>query len=283
MYNASAQPVQEHYTFPGTANGGSPDRADKNNTPYKVLKGKVERKDYHTYIEAPFTLPDGVQRLRVEFSYNGKEQRTTIDIGLVDPVRFRGWSGGARNGFTISPDDATPGYLAGPLLPGEWKLLLGVPNIREGVVSEYEARIYIETQTGVTEFYDKPIFAAAGWYRGDLHMHSGNSDGKCASQTGNKVPCPVYRVVETAVNKGLDFIALTDHNATSQAEALRELQPAFDKILLVPGREITTFYGHAGIFGPTGFVDFRMTNPSYAAAQNWMSAVNNSGGIISIN
>lgn len=50
------------------------------------------------------------------------------------------------------------------------------------------------------------------------------------------------------------------------------LQPAFDKILLVPGREITTFYGHANVFGLTDFIDFRMTSPSYEAAGNWMSA-----------
>ena len=259
------------------------DGANAQETPYKILEGKVERKDYHSYIEKPFTLPDGVKRLRVEFSYNGKEQRTTIDIGLMDPARFRGWSGGARNVFTISAEDATPGYLPGPLPGGEWKLLLGIPNIRAGVVSEYEARIYIETKTKVTEFSDKPICAKAGWYRGDLHMHSGNSDGKCASQSGIQVPCPVYRIVETATDKGLDFIAVTDHNTTSQANALRELQQAFDKILLVPGREITTFYGHANIFGLTDFIDFRTTDASYAAAKHWMSAVNNSGGIISIN
>ena len=251
--------------------------------PYKTLKGNVERKDYHTYIEQPFTLPDGVKRLRVEFSYKGKDQRTTIDLGLIDPVRFRGWSGGARNAFTISTGDATPGYLPGPLPGGKWTLLLGIPNIREGVVSEYEARIYIETLDRVTEFSDKPIHTEAGWYRGDLHMHSGHSDGKCASQSGNNVGCPVYRMVETAVSKGLDFISVTDHNTISQADALRELQPAFDKILLVPGREITTFYGHANVFGLTDFIDFRMTDSSYAAARGWMSAVNNSRGIISIN
>jgi hypothetical protein len=257
--------------------------AQAQDTAYITLKGKVERKNYHTYIERSFTLPDGVKRLRIEFSYNGKEQRTTIDIGLMDPARFRGWSGGARNAFTISVEDATPGYLPGPLPAGQWTLLLGIPNIREGVVSQYEARIYIETKTGITEFSDKPIRSEAGWYRGDLHMHSGNSDAKCPSQLGNEVPCPVYRIVETATDKGLDYIAVTDHNATSQADALRELQPAFNKILLVPGREITTFYGHANIFGLTDFIDFRMTNASYAAAKNWMSAVNNSGGIISIN
>ncbi|MHA4809061.1 CehA/McbA family metallohydrolase [Flavitalea flava] len=278
MDNAYAQDANAQ-----DAHGQDTQKAITDKIPYKVLKGNVERKDYHSYIERPFVLPVGVNRLKIEFSYNGKDQHTTIDIGLMDPERFRGWSGGARNAFTISTEEATPGYLPGSLPGGEWKLLLGIPNIREGVVSSYEARIYIETKIGITEFSDKPICTETGWYRGDLHMHSGNSDGKCTSQSGKEVPCPVYKIAETATEKGLDFIAVTDHNTTAQADALRELQQAFDKILLVPGQEITTFYGHANIFGLTDFIDFRMTNPSYAAAKNWMSAVNNSGGIISIN
>jgi len=108
----------------------------------------------------------------------------------MDPARFRGWSGGARNVITISAEDATPGYLPGALPGGEWKLLLGIPNIRDGVVSEYEARVYVETKTRIVEFFDKPIRVEAGWYRGDLHMHSGNSDGKCPSQLGTAVGCP---------------------------------------------------------------------------------------------
>ncbi len=36
-----------------------------------------------------------MERLRVEFNYTGREQRTTIDIGIFDPVGFRGWSGSA--------------------------------------------------------------------------------------------------------------------------------------------------------------------------------------------
>src|SRR5579871_447393 len=131
-------------------------QAFRDKIPYKTLKGTVERKDHHTYIERSFTLPDSVKRLRIEFSYSGAAQHTTIDIGLMDPARFWGWSGGARSVLTISAEDATPGYLPGVLPGGEWKLVLGIPNIRGGVVSGYEARIYIETSSGITEFSDKP-------------------------------------------------------------------------------------------------------------------------------
>jgi hypothetical protein len=56
------------------------------------------------------------------------------------------------------------------------------------------------------------------------------------------VPCPVYFTVD----------------ATSQYDAARELQPYFDKLLLIPGREITTFHGHLNFLGTTQFLDFRL-------------------------
>lgn len=259
-------------------------QADERMQLYKTLKGEISRKDYRSYIQIPFDLPEGVKRLTVEFSYNTKEEHTTIDLGLMDTQqRFRGWSGGVRNKFTISEQDATPGYLPGPISSGGWILLLGIPNIRDGITANYETKIFIEKEAGITDFSDKPIRTEAGWYRGDLHIHSGNSDGKCISQSGNQVPCPVYRVIDAAVKKNLDFIALTDHNTIAQSQQLRELQPAFDKILFVPGQEISTFYGHANVFGLIDFIDFRMISPSYTHAKKWMDTVLRTGGIISIN
>jgi len=64
---------------------------------------------------------------------------------------------------------------------------------------------------------------------------------------GQKVPCPLFLTVEAAVARGLDFIAVTDHSTQSHYDAERELQPYFDDILLLPGREITTYRGHANV------------------------------------
>lgn len=61
-----------------------------------VLRGVITRSDYHTYREVPFRVPEGIGRLTVEFSYTGREQRTTIDLGIFDGERFRGWSGGNK-------------------------------------------------------------------------------------------------------------------------------------------------------------------------------------------
>jgi hypothetical protein len=262
---------------------GPPPKGEGAGTPWRVLKGELTRASFEHYTEVPFDLPAGVTRVTIRFSYKGKEQRSVIDLGLRDPQRFRGWSGGTRDHMTLATEDATPGYLPGPLPAGRWNLILGAPNIREGAKAPYEAQIFIERGPTVTEFADAPIVAKPGWYRGDLHMHSGDSDGSCKAQSGARVPCPVYRTVETAAARGLDFIALSDHNTTAHYNALRELQGAFDRMLLVPGREVTTFWGHSNVFGPTDFLDFRMRGPTWDQARKWMDAVHREGGIVSIN
>src|SRR6202000_777052 len=155
-------------------------------------------------------------------------------------------------------------YLPGPIPPGKWKLLLGIPSIREGVGSEFTANIYFARPTEspiVSTFSQTPLRIGSGWYRGDLHMHDAHSDGSCLSQSGRKVPCPLYKTVETAAQRGLHFIAISDHNTISQYNDLRELQPYFDQMLLIPAREITTFEGHANVWGTTQFIDFRLTSP----------------------
>jgi len=227
--------------------------------PNLTLHGTIKGAQNNTYIEAPFAVPAHTRRLTITFHYTGKEEKTTLDLGVEDPHGFRGWSGGNKSSFTIGANDATPSYLPGELVAGEWKLLIGVPNIRPQSTASYDAEIFFEPAgTAKTDaFTDTPLRQGPGWYRGDLHMHTAHSDGHCKSQSGKQVPCPVFLTLDAASKRGLDFIAITDHNTTSHYDAMRELQPYFDQLLLIPGREITTFVGHANIFGITQFVDFR--------------------------
>src|SRR5277367_4386188 len=110
--------------------------------PPLVLHRTVTYADRQTYIELPFEVPEGVTRVSIETSYTERERHTTIDLGLFDGERFRGWSGSNKTSFTVSETDATPSYLPGPVRPGRWKLILGVPSIREDVRSEFTANVY---------------------------------------------------------------------------------------------------------------------------------------------
>lgn len=254
--------------------------------PDVVLKGAISGKDNGGYRDLPFKVPAGVKRVTVSFSHTGAEQKTVIDLGLFDNERFRGWSGGDKTTFTLSATDATPSYLIGPIHSGVWHLILGIPNIRKDAKATYEADITF-TREGAplpeTTFSDAPLASGPNWYRGDLHMHTAQSDGSCQSQTGKKVPCPLFRTLEAAAERGLDFIAVSDHNTLSHFNDERELQPYFDKLLLIPGREITTYRGHANVFGPADFIDFRLGTKAVPTFGKLLDAVRAAHGLISIN
>jgi len=240
--------------------------------------------DHETYREVPFDVPAGVVRLTVEFSYTGRDLKTTIDLGLRDPVRWRGWSGGNKDRFVLEEADATPSYLPGPLIAGTWKLVLGVPNIRKTSTAQFSAKVWFDrADAAFPGFLSAPIDSKAGWYRGDLHMHTGHSDGVCKSNRGVRVPCPVFRTLQAASARHLDFIAVTDHNGTAQSESLRELAAYFDNLLLIPGREVTTFKGHANVFGPTSFLDYQLGSEHAPTLETIVDEVKAAHGLISIN
>ncbi len=254
--------------------------------PDLVLTGKLTGKDHQTYVELPFQVPAGVTRVTVSFRYTGREQKSTVDLGLYDPDGFRGWSGGNKSTFTLAQADATPSYLPGKIIPGTWKLILGIPNMRKDATSAYEADIsfgHDGDPVAVSAFVDHPLKDTPGWYRGDFHSHSAHSDGSCLSLAGKSVPCPVYLTLEAAKARGLDFIALSDHNATSQYNVERELQPYFDTLLLIPAREITTFHGHANLFGTTDFVPFRVGTAEMPDIKTLAGTIHAKHALLSIN
>src|SRR5271156_2014719 len=224
-----------------------------------VLTGEVKGEQNQTYFEVPFAVPAGIHRISVDFQYTGKDQRAVLDVGIADPERFRGASGGSKSHFTISETDATPSYLPGAIPAGQWRLLISVPNMRPTIVSHYRAEIRFNARAEESSFTAQPLAVGTRWYRGDLHMHTAHSDGSCQSQSGRKVPCPLFLTVQAAASRSLDFIAITDHNTDSHYDQLRELQPFFDHLLLIPGREMTTFHGHFNVFGVTQFMDWRVS------------------------
>ncbi|WP_447728318.1 CehA/McbA family metallohydrolase [Sphingomonas koreensis] len=250
-----------------------------------TVTGEITGADHQTYKAIPFDVPAGVERITVRLTYD-KANRTVVDLGVFDPGRFRGWSGGTRDRFTLSPSDATPGYLPGALPAGRWQVQFGIPNARKDARSVFRVEIFFdrgERRSASAAIADAPLRAGPGWYRGDLHMHNAHSDGSCASQQGKRVPCPLYRTVEAAADAGLDFIAVTDHNTSSHFSGLRELQPFHDRLLLIPGAEITTFGGHANIFGQSRWVDFRVGSPDVPDIATLQRNVEQAGAILSIN
>jgi hypothetical protein len=174
----------------------------------------------------------------------------------------------------------------GPIVPGTWRLLLGVPNIRAGQTSSYVAEVFF-LRPGSEPPRARQVVASkseAGWYRGDLHLHTGHSDGNCASRSGRtRVPCPTFLTLAAAAERGLDFVALTEHNTTSHLREITALQPYFDDLLLIPGMELTTFQGHANVFGLDAPVDFRVGSEAVPDWNALLRAPALHGALVSIN
>jgi len=256
---------------------------DTHNQHQLVLKGTITYAQNHSLVDLPFEVPPGVYRLTVDVRYTDREKQTVLNTEISDPYRFRGTSGSNKGHFTIGESDATPSFLPGAIPAGKWKLTLAVSNIRSGMTSSYEADIYFDRPIDDAAFVDHALNPKPGWYRGDLHMHTGHSDGSCPSQSGQPVPCPVFFTVESAAKRGLDFIAVSDHNATSQYDALRELQPYFDRLLFVPGREITTTAGHANLLGTMRYLDFHVGDADVPDINVLARRAHELGAILSIN
>jgi hypothetical protein len=206
-----------------------------------------------------------------------------IDIGCEGAAGWRGWSGGARQTFAITPSAATPGYLAGELEAGTWWIVLGLHRLPvEGVELLVEAVTGpVTTVPGLVEYADAtaavavparpprrslPAPSGLKWVAGDFHTHSLHSDGSI----------PVADLAAFGVAAGLDVLAVTDHNTVAHHRELPSLSKKFG-IGLIPGQEITTESGHANAFGDIGAIDFRRP------AATWVSAVARRGGLLSIN
>src|SRR5689334_18947464 len=124
------------------------------------IKGTLGPEQEKSYLYLPFDVPDGAKLLTIEYTYSNRIGSSplltggnTIDLGVFDArgidyleAGFRGWSGSERASVSIGEADATPGYLAGPLTPGRWHVMLGLYKIGpDGCTYQVEIAIASES------------------------------------------------------------------------------------------------------------------------------------------
>ncbi|MER5831925.1 CehA/McbA family metallohydrolase [Streptomyces sp. NPDC002130] len=215
------------------------------------------------FVYVPVEVPAGVRELKVSYAYDRPSvpagtAGNALDIGVFDERGtelggrgFRGWSGGARTEFFLRADDATPGYVPGPVREGTWHIALGPYTVAPQSLS-YEITVtltYGEPGEAPEPVYPPERAKGRGraWYRGDCHLHSWHSDGR-------RTPAEIGELARAA---GLDFINSSEHN-THTAHA-HWADVAGDDLLVMLGEEITTRNGHVVALGtdPGTFVDWR--------------------------
>ena len=252
-----------------------------------------------------FDMPREVGAVEIEMAY-AAAPGAVLDLGLEGPQGYVGWSGGARSRVIVSQEWATPGYLPQPVGAGTWHVLVGLHRVpSEGLTMELTVRAVDGAVVGEhrrAEPEEPPAAAGSGaglvsgsgagsgsalgsasarrsgrggpvpsvdglrWLAGDFHSHTVHSDGSL----------PVGGLAALAASRGLDFLAVTDHNTTSHHAHL----PAAARrhgIVLVPGQEVTRDVGHANVLGDVGLVDFR------SPPEAWAQQADSRGGVLSIN
>ncbi|MFB0565970.1 MAG: CehA/McbA family metallohydrolase [Candidatus Aminicenantaceae bacterium] len=185
--------------------------------------------------------------------------RNLFNYTLIDPngiVRARG-----NNNFfktiQINKEKASIGCVSGTLPAGDWRLIVEAHAvISELVILSIKVDLNKEFTQGIktTEKcraelrdFDKkaPLFReeqeGPGWFGGDFHIHSHHSDGNHS----------VLELMTYLQKKGLDFFVLTDHNTT-----LGWKEKYLLKTLVIPGIEISTFFGHLVLINWTGDINW---------------------------
>ena len=220
-----------------------------------VIDHKIDKEKEGTYYRLPFTVPEGVESLTVHYSYP-KTQKAVVDLGLMDEKeRFLGWSGSAREEVTVAPVNATPGYWQTEVRPGTWYILVGAYHIpKPSLMVTYEIEFGSQSPR---------------WLAGDLHVHSTASDGKLSPN----------ELGQMAKKKGLDFLAIADHNNYCENFNL----PKIPGLTFIPAVEWTHYKGHINFYGVNAPFENSFIANDLSEMQELIQQVKDRGALISVN
>jgi uncharacterized protein (TIGR03382 family) len=213
-----------------------------------VFEGEVP--DGGAFFTIPFTVAPGTKEIEVR--HDDLSSANILDWGLLMPDGgFRGWGGGNSEPAVVGETASSRSYLTGPLEPGTWEVLVGKAFVPQAPA---KYRVEIDTRSATTlapqprgAYSPTTLSNARRWYAGDLHVHS--------RESGDARPS-LDEIATLAESRGLDFIALSDHNTVSQVDFIADAQARHPKMLFVPSIEFTTYAGHFGAFGATQLPPF---------------------------
>ena len=237
------------------------------------LTGSAANADAKTYRILPFTVAPGTGRVEVSYRWTDKAgppstplTATTLDLGLYDekgyrnPAGFRGW-GGSRQGridqnkppVFVQADSADRGFNPGLVNAGIWSVELGIAAVSpQG--ADWLVKIECKSASGslpASDPVDRNHTAriGPGWYHGDFHMHAFHSNPNAPDWDD---------FIAQARTAKLDFLMVTEYVTGRHWETLGAVQRMHPDLLIWPGREIITYFGHANTLGETpGVFEYR--------------------------
>ncbi len=229
----------------------------------------------HFFVE--FEVPPGC--VEIEVRHVAGSDSDVLDWGLEDPNGFRGWGGGNGEPAIVTATSASRSYRPGEITPGTWRVIVGKALI-DSDPATYDIEVVMrDVETLAAQPERAPYVEAealetgARWYAGDLHVHS--------EQSGDAAP-GLDEIADFAKGRGLDFVALSDHNVDTTLDFIVDAQSRHDDLLFVPSVEWTSYDGHANAFGSTAWVDHKIGQPG-VDIEGVADAYHEQGAIFTIN
>ncbi|MFZ4519017.1 MAG: CehA/McbA family metallohydrolase [Microthrixaceae bacterium] len=223
-----------------------------------TLRGTATPEREKSYELVPFRVPPGTARIEVGYTWTPTDAGV-VDLGVWDqhgtsgPAAFRTWAG-SRQGridkgtapLVIAPDRNERTVVARPVEPGVWHVELGLAAVAAPLEWRVDLRCVPGEQAPALrpDPVDPNVVArpGPGWYAGDFHLHAYHS-----SPTG---PEP-DEMVAKAVAAGLDIIPVTEYVTPAHWDRLGAAQRAHPDVLIWPGREVISYFGHMIVLSET--------------------------------
>lgn len=222
-----------------------------------------------------------VEKVRNALNVEGRSKllHNLMNVVLVDPSgRWRGrWDRNPSSdsgALFVSKSHASRGFIPGEIPAGRWSVAIECHGVFGEPVS-YEVEVGSRPEPGADEIARlarpeatraAPPRRGAGLYFGEMHSHTVHSDGK-------------WELTELASRvraSGADFLCLTDHNTTSGL-----LDPGELPVTLLPGCELTTFFGHHPIYGLEAIVPWHEEGRVLSLGEN-APRIRAMGGIVGV-
>ena len=255
-----------------------------------TLTGIVGPAVMKTYQLHPFVVPPGTAQVEVSYTWDPVD-KGVIDLGIYangtkGPAAFRSWAG-SRQGridkqmgpVIVAPDRNERTVSVGPIDPGTWYAELGIAAVEDG--ADLTCKVIVRCPPGPQAPLLAPdpvdpthvARAEAGWYAGDFHLHAFHS-----SPDG---PDPEAMLAKARA-AGLDFVPVTEYVTPAHWDRLGALQRAHPDVVVWPGREIITYFGHMIVLNETRHaVDYRVGYEGITVAQLQKAAADD-GGLVGI-
>ncbi|HEV3471916.1 MAG TPA: CehA/McbA family metallohydrolase, partial [Actinomycetota bacterium] len=181
-----------------------------------------------------------------------------------DANEFRGWGGSSRLDAFVTREDATVGFLPGPIRRGRWAAEIGIAAIAgqdegdSGGDVAWRVEILLGTDPAdgdgrwrPAQYITSPARSEAGWYKGDFHVHAEHSSPNDATMK------ETFDYAFSKDQAGLDFITLSDYVTTRHWFEIGRHQQNYPGKLIVRSAEVITYRGHINNHASLTFADYR--------------------------